>query len=257
MTAPLRNAISRRDLERFWVKVQVGGWDACWPWKASTHPDGYGQFVLGGRPVGAHRVAYAIIHNQWPGQFRISHRCGNPACVNPAHLLPEQSVRRVRSPIPAGRSITPTISDEERFWSKVTLGAWNDCWPWTASLRTGGYGSFWISQGNVGAHRVAFTLVHGPIPDDLCICHLCDNPPCVNPAHLFAGSHEDNQADKIRKKRHARGVNHGASRISFDIAAEIRELSARGVKQTVLADRFEVSRAAIHSILTNRVWRPA
>lgn len=255
MSALSQGPVGNRDMDRFWLKVDLGDWDACWPWKASRHPDGYGQFVLAGRPVGAHRVAYGIVQDRWPEGIRISHHCGNLSCVNPAHLSPATATRQRRSRSTATRPIEVANVDEDRFWSKVDVGDWDACWHWKAAKLTGGYGSFWLSGHNVGAHRVAFTLVHGPIPHELCICHHCDNPPCVNPAHLFPGTHEDNQADKVRKKRHARGLNHGAARLSFDIVEEIRALAASSTKQTVLAARFGVSRSAIHAIVTHQNWR--
>lgn len=69
---------------------------------------------------------------------------------------------------------------------------------------SGGYGKLKSDDGLIGAHRASWILANGPIPDGLCVLHRCDNPPCVNPAHLWVGTHADNAADKVAKGR-ARG----------------------------------------------------
>ena len=90
----------------------------------------------------------------------------------------------------------------DRFWERVDKTG--DCWLWTGSLNATGYGT--IGKGGRGngiylAHRVSFELHHGPIPDGLFVIHSCDNPPCVNPAHLRAGTSRDNMQDAISRGR--------------------------------------------------------
>ncbi len=88
----------------------------------------------------------------------------------------------------------------DRFNSKAALGE-NGCLEWSASKSSAGYGQFWVNGRSRQAHRVAYELHHGRIPEGLFVCHKCDNPPCVNPDHLFLGTANDNNQDKMRKGR--------------------------------------------------------
>jgi hypothetical protein len=96
--------------------------------------------------------------------------------------------------------VTSTI--EELFWAKVQKTA--GCWLWTASRTggNGGYGKFTVKQQLVYAHRQSWVIHNGEIPGGMMVLHSCDNPLCVNPAHLFLGTAYDNRMDCIRKGRH-------------------------------------------------------
>lgn len=87
----------------------------------------------------------------------------------------------------------------ERFWPKVDIRAPDECWPWTGSKLTGReIGTFWGGDRMVYAHRQSYELANGPIPEGLVICHSCDNPICVNPAHLRADTQYENMQDRKR-----------------------------------------------------------
>lgn len=90
----------------------------------------------------------------------------------------------------------------KRFWDKVDIKSENDCWEWKAyRTKRSGYGSFGIKYSVIAAHRVAWMLTNGEIPANLYVLHKCDNPPCVNPKHLFIGTQKDNMDDCASKKR--------------------------------------------------------
>jgi hypothetical protein len=179
-----------------------------------------------------------------------------------------------------------------RFWSKVDRSG--DCWIWTGRVNRGGYGCFDVGRGSELAHRVAFKIAVGPIPDDLCVLHHCDVRNCVYPDHLWLGTQRDNALDMVAKGRHglhvypdraargvrngahiyrerisvarqrfiaqhpdriSRGESHGTAKLTDDAVRAIRTAYESGiVLQRELADEHGVSVATISSIIRRKGW---
>lgn len=178
----------------------------------------------------------------------------------------------------------------ERFWEKVAIKGPDDCWLWQAGR--GGYhrhyGSFFLDDAHrhAYAHRISWELTYGPIPDGLFVCHNCpdgDNPLCVNPAHLFLGTHEDNMRDAVEKGQTRRGIdsapfrhfrnqlqpatppsyrsektrgdrNRNAKLTEAQVVEIKRHVLAGDVSYTDLAKRYGVSREAISAIVNGKCW---
>ena len=148
----------------------------------------------------------------------------------------------------------------DRFWEKVDVRGKDECWEWTGAKGSCGYGQLKVSGRMQTASRLAWELEHGPIPEGICVCHICDNPACVNPAHLFLGTHRDNVYDMIEKGRgnvllHPVGIHHPNSKLSEDDVREIRRLYATGkFLQKQLGKRFGVARTQIGNIVRRECW---
>jgi hypothetical protein len=149
-----------------------------------------------------------------------------------------------------------TLAD--RFWSKVDRRGADECWPWTAALNEHGYGVMrpggQRSGPTIKAHRVSLMLAGVDI-DGLVIRHSCDNPPCVNPAHLSVGTKADNSADMVSRDRHARGSRSGTHKLIEPQIVEIRRRAEAGEFHRVLAAEYGVSRPTITDIANGKTWR--
>lgn len=144
---------------------------------------------------------------------------------------------------------------KERFWAKVNKtkgqGPQGRCWLWTGSTNEKGYGR----HGNAKAHRVAYELEVGPIPDGLILLHSCDTPACVRPSHLKPGTHLENKRDAIAKKRHAYGDKHGRSFLTEDQVKAIRKCHHYGVPQNVIAAATGLTPRHVCKLVNAENWR--
>jgi HNH endonuclease len=146
----------------------------------------------------------------------------------------------------------------ERFWNKVNKNTLSGCWEWSGSLKCGGYGLFRVKGRLYKAHRFSWILNVGSIPKGKLVCHKCDNPKCVNPAHLFLGTHTDNARDRENKNRRPifRGEAHPNSSLSDCQAVAIVEKYKTGrYSCRALAKEYDVASSTIHRLITKQTWR--
>lgn len=146
---------------------------------------------------------------------------------------------------------TPRKDAVTRFWDSVNIGADTECWVWQAATNRG-YGVISVggrSAGMTGAHRFSYELANGPIPPGGHILHSCDNPPCVNPAHLRLANHDENMRDMASRER----VN--TTKLTARQVIDIRLAAQDGETQASLASRFGVSKSNIAFIVSRKTWK--
>lgn len=144
--------------------------------------------------------------------------------------------------------------DEDKFWSKVSIG--DGCWEWMGAPNNGGYGSTWVSRKKMMAHRASWIFANGPIQDGMQILHRCDNRACVRPGHLFIGTQSENLADMRMKGRGNPPRGEASHKTDFTNAdvIEIRRRAAYGETQKSLSACYSVSQAAISRIISKKRW---
>lgn len=146
---------------------------------------------------------------------------------------------------------------EERFWEKVGAKTSSGCILWTGKINKQGYGRLYLSpRKETMAHRFSFELFCGHIPDGLFVLHRCDNPPCINPNHLFLGTHQDNDLDRCRKGRTAKGPQLPHTKLTASQVSEIRRLYQRGrLTHKQLGKRFKVTACNILAVVRGKSWK--
>lgn len=150
------------------------------------------------------------------------------------------------------------IDWSDRFWSKVHPEALSGCWLWHGALNEKGYGRFNVRKGRAqGAHRQAWRLVVGPVPTErgVWVLHRCDVRACVNPDHLFLGSHRENMRDMATKGRAMHGSDHVDAVLNETNVLEVRRMLAEGASRGTVARMFGVDRSAIRAIIVGRTWK--
>lgn len=159
----------------------------------------------------------------------------------------------------------------ERFWNFVDLSDGGPCWTWTGNACADGYGWLKVNNKNKATHRFSYEYFNKiSIPYGMCVCHKCDNPPCVNPQHLFLATKGGNNKDRHNKGRDATGdksglrlhpecIKRGQDRrntiLNEDKVKQIRELKKHGATLRGLAHLFGVSHHTIMAIVHGKIWK--
>lgn len=228
-------------ISTFWKKVEKT--DTCWNWTGHvTH--GCPALSVGKNPK--HRVNPRELSLELAGREIVPGKqtkltCENALCVNPDHLV---------------------CGDEARFWAKVQkLSEKNGgCWVWTGYLKKDLYGDFSITvegkKFKLRAHQYSWYLHCGRMPPKcMVVCHKCDHPYCVNPDHLFIGTHQDNAQDKVDKGRQARGETHAHAKLTDEIVREARRRYDSGESIASIARAYGVSAASMSLTVRRKTWR--
>ena len=142
------------------------------------------------------------------------------------------------------------LSVLNRFWSKVDKPS--NCWTWTSSTNPAGYGDFNFHGKTMLAHRLAWILTNGEVPDGMFVLHHCDNPACVNPEHLFLGRHIDNMHDCRRKNRTGRlcgDDSHHSKVTAADIREMVRLYESKEANQAQIADKYNIHPATVSRLV--------
>jgi hypothetical protein len=148
------------------------------------------------------------------------------------------------------------LTPRERFLAKVCPEPGSGCWLWRGQLRPDGYGVLWLDGKSHSAHRAAWVLFRGEIDPGLLVCHKCDVRACVNPEHLFLGTHTDNARDRQEKGRSMLGEKVHSSKLSAKQVSRIKRMLAEGcMYESELARAFGVTPPTIRAIARGTAWR--
>jgi hypothetical protein len=146
----------------------------------------------------------------------------------------------------------------KRFKANYEVGRKDSCWLYKGTIDKDKYGKFSYKRKGYKPHRIAYKLHYGTDPGELFVCHKCDNPPCVNPHHLFLGTTQDNMDDMKLKGRHwaHKGENQANSKLTEDDVKEIRVLRDHGgCTFSDLSNMFGVCQANIYKICKRHSWK--
>jgi hypothetical protein len=160
--------------------------------------------------------------------------------------MPSGIYKRIKKPI------------KQRLFNNVIKKSELECWEWIRSKDIKGYGQIYYNGSMQHAHRISWIVENNKqIPLGMCVCHHCDNRSCVNPKHLFLGTIQDNNLDKVMKGRCAslKGEENPSSKLKLNDVIFIRNFPRKWGSGSYLSKRFNVKPCTISSILQNRIWK--
>ena len=143
----------------------------------------------------------------------------------------------------------------QRFAEHITYEPNSGCWLWTAALSSYGYAATLIAQRQLLVHRVMFEQVYGAVPAGHILCHRCNVRSCVNPDHVYIGTALTNAQDAVRARRHTHGEMSGRAKLTDSAVSKMRTLHASGVRISVIAERFGVSRPTAAKACKGSSWK--
>ena len=144
-----------------------------------------------------------------------------------------------------------------RFWSKVRVtNNEYSCWEWAGAIDGTGYGQLRINKTSIRAHRQAWEIFNGPIPEGLFACHKCDNRKCCNPFHIFLGTNQQNIDDAKKKGRIPCGEAHHSAKLTLSIVRRVRSLYESGqYTQKQITIITGIPKSTVHQITSRQTWR--
>lgn len=251
--------------------------------------NGYGIVIFHGKKIPAHRVSWILYKGELLDNETVYHKCENRHCVNPDHLYKEIDVftkncflcnkeyqcRKDKLETSKYCSKHCLLTAAGRISREKQLATWNSqsllevkqemqialerffnkndgCWNWIGAKRVGNrlpYGKFTFRGKNYNAHKAAWLVYKGEMPEDKLVLHTCDNASCVNPDHLYLGTALDNQRDKLKRGRCK------VEKLTIEQVKEIREAFRNGVRSDYLANKYGVSNVTIHNIKYRKTWK--
>jgi hypothetical protein len=185
-------------------------------------------------------------HRQSNRDYQLRHR---------ARLIESRKQKKIENKITDFSTVT--FDERRRFWEKVDFTGKGtlDCWEWIGGGLPKGYGQIRVRHNSYQSHRFSYSITHGNIPKDLQVLHMCDNPPCCNPWHLFLGTNLDNRQDMVDKVRQARGSLNGMAVLNEDLVLDIKNLLSQGVTCKEISEDFALKYNTVHAIKQGRNWR--